>query len=69
MNLLAQYELAGHKKAVEILMAKKLLLRIPNAGKTFESKRIGTLTAAVIIGEIGDISRYQYPRQIMKIGT
>jgi len=32
-----------------------------------EIKGVGMLTAAVIIGEIGDLSRFQYPRQIMKL--
>jgi transposase len=67
MNLLIQYELiAAQKEHIEGLMSE-LLLRVPNAGKLLEIKGVGMITAAVIISEIGDIRRFQDPRQIVKM--
>jgi transposase len=67
MNLLLQYELiAAQRQQIEILMAE-LLLRVPHAAKLLEIKGIGMMTAAVIISEIGDIRRFQDPRQILKM--
>jgi transposase len=66
-NLLTQYELImGQKQAIEQLM-QELLLRVPSAGKLLEIKGVGMVTAAVIVSEIGDIRRFQDPRQILKM--
>lgn len=66
-NLLTQYELiTGQKQVIEQLM-QELLLRVPNAGKLLEIKGIGMVTAAVIVSEIGDIRRFDDPRQILKM--
>ena len=67
MNLLMQYDLiAEQKEQIEVLMSE-LLLRVPNAGNLLEIKGVGMITAAVIISEIGDIRRFQDPRQIVKM--
>lgn len=67
MNLLLQYELiATQRQQIEELMAE-LLLRVPRAGKLLEIKGVGMMTAAVIISEIGNIGRFQDPRQILKM--
>lgn len=66
-NLLLQYELiATQKRQIEQLMTE-LLLRVPNAGKLLAIKGVGMVTAAVIISEIGNIRRFQDPRQIVKM--
>jgi len=66
-NLLTQYELiTGQRQEIEQLM-QELLLRVPNAGKMLEIKGVGMVTAAVIVSEIGDIRRFQDPRQILKM--
>lgn len=46
---------------------QELLLRVPNTLKIHEIKDIGVLSAVVIISEIGDISRFKVPRQIIKL--
>jgi transposase len=46
---------------------QELLLRVPNASKILEIKGIGLISAVVIISEIGDISRFKDPRQIIKL--
>ena len=67
MNLLMQYELiVVQKEQIEGLMSE-LLLRVPNAGNLLEIKGVGMITAAVIVSEIGDIHRFQDPRQIVKM--
>ena len=45
----------------------ELLLRVPNAGNLLEIKGVGVITAVVIISEIGDVRRFQDPRQIIKM--
>lgn len=66
-NLLAQYDMiAAQRQGIEQLM-QELLLRVPNAGKLLEIRGIGMVTAAVIVSEIGDIRRFQDPRQILKM--
>lgn len=66
-NLLTQYEMVMQQKQdIEKLM-QELLIRVPNASKLVDIKGIGMVTAAVIASEIGDISRFQDPRQIQKM--
>jgi transposase len=66
-NLLQQYELIEEQQeCIECLM-QELLMRVPNASKILEIKGIGVLSAVVIISEIGDISRFKDPRQIIKL--
>jgi len=45
----------------------ELLLKVPHAGNLLAIKGIGIVTAAIIISEIGDIKRFQDPRQILKM--
>jgi len=66
-NLLVQYELiSGQLETIEQLMYE-LLLKVPHAGNLLAIKGIGIVTAAIIISEIGDIKRFQDPRQILKM--
>lgn len=66
-NLLTQYEIVlKQKQDIERLM-QELLIRVPNASKLVDIKGIGMVTAAVIVSEIGDISRFKDPRQIQKM--
>ena len=43
-----------------------VMLKVLYAGNIFAIKGIGMVTAAIIISEISDISRFKYPRQILK---
>lgn len=66
-NLLTQNEMINQQKRdIEGLM-QELLLRVPNAAKLVDIKGIEMVTAAVIVSEIGDIKRFQDPRQIQKM--
>ena len=65
--MMTQYELIeAQRQQIEMLMAE-LLLRVPHAGKLLEIKGVGMVTAAVIVSEIGNIRRFQDPRQILKM--
>jgi transposase len=66
-NLLREYALiAEQQQAIEQLL-QELLLRVPHAAKLTEIKGVGMVTAAVLVSEIGDIRRFQDPRQILKM--
>jgi transposase len=45
----------------------ELLMQVPNASKLLDIKGVGLSTAATFVGEVGDISRFQDPRQIQKL--
>jgi transposase len=66
-NLLTEYELYSEQyKELEQLMLD-LLKQVPNAEKLLEIKGVGLITAATFVGEVGDIGRFQDPRQIQKL--
>ena len=66
-NLLAEYDLYRKQyEALEQLMLE-LLLQVPNAEKLLKIKGVGLITAATFVGEVGDISRFNDPRQIQKL--
>ncbi len=66
-NLLAEYDLYCQQyEKVEQLM-QELLMQVPNAEKLLDIKGVGLITAATFVGEVGDISRFQDPRQIQKL--
>jgi len=66
-NLLNEYELYCQQyEQLEQLMLE-LLQQVPNAEKLLDIKGVGLITAATFIGEVGDIRRFQDPRQIQKL--
>ena len=66
-NLLTQYELIMTQKQEMEKLMQELLLKVPNASKIVGIKGIGMVSAATIVSEIGDIHRFQDPRQIQKM--
>jgi transposase len=66
-NLIQQYEIIMEQKVYVESLMQELLLRVPNASKILEIKGISVISAVVIISEIGDISRFKDPRQIIKL--
>jgi len=66
-NLLNEHDLYSHQyQQLEQLMME-LLQQVPNAEKLLDIKRVGLITAATFVGEVGDIRRFQDPRQIQKL--
>jgi transposase len=66
-NLLAMYEMAEEQQTSIERTMEELLLQVPNAGKLVAIKGVGPILAAVMVSEIGDISRFEDPRQIIKL--
>ena len=48
-------------------MRLELLIKVPSASKLVDIKGMGMVAAAVIVSEIGDISRFNDPKQIQKM--
>lgn len=64
--LLSEYDVYA-KQLEEIRIEMEILLKqIPGAKEVLKIKGMGIVTVAGIIAEIGDISRFQDPRQIQK---
>jgi transposase len=62
-NLLTQYEMMMRQKQdIEQLM-QELLIKVPSASKLVDIKGMGMVAAAVIVSEIGDISRFNDPTE------
>lgn len=66
-NLLAEYDLyrQQYEKLEQIM--QELLMQVPNADKLLDIKGVGLITAATFVGEVGNITRFQDPRQIQKL--
>ena len=65
-NLMIQYELIMMQlEEVENKM-QEYLLQVPNAAKLLAIKGLGLVSVAIVVSEIGDISRFDDPRQLIK---
>ena len=53
------------QRVVEIL--ETLCIQVPNAEKLLNIKGVGILTVASFFGEVGDIRRFDSPKQIQKL--
>jgi transposase len=64
---LAQYQM--YMQQVETLMsqAEKLLSQIPGVVSMLSIPSIGTVTLAGFLAEVGDLSKYQHPQQIVRL--
>jgi transposase len=66
-NLLSEYDLYSQQyQQLEQLMLE-LLQQVPHAEKLLDIKGVGLITAATFVGEVGDIERFQDPRQIHQL--
>jgi len=50
-----------------MVMIEELAYQIPGFPEMLKIKGIGLVTAAGFIGEVGDISRFEHPKQIQKL--
>ena len=66
-TLLTEYELYHQQYAELEQLMLALLQQVPNGEKLLAIKGVGLVTAATFVGEVGDISRFQDPRQIQKL--
>ena len=66
-NLLAEYDLYCQQYDKLEQLMQELLMQVPNADKLLDIKGVGLTTATTFVSEVGDISRFQDPRQIQKL--
>jgi transposase len=66
-NLLAEFDLYCLQYDKQEQLMQELLMQVPNADKLLDIKGVGLITAATFVGEVGNISRFQDPRQIQKL--
>jgi transposase len=60
------YEIQSVLEAIEAQL-EELVMAVPGAARLLEIKGIGIKTAAGFLAEIGDISRFDHPKQIIKL--
>jgi transposase len=65
--LLAQYELIQCKFGELDVKLDQLLARIPGVHQLLAIKGIGRDTVAGFLAEVGDISQYRHPKQVIKL--
>lgn len=65
--LIEEYELKKKQYDKWLEIIEKLLKEVPNLNLMLEIKGIGMVTAAGFIAEVGDISKYNSPKQIQKL--
>jgi hypothetical protein len=66
-QLLEEYELVASQLAKVMEAIEDLLAEIPEAGRIMEIKGVGVVIAAGLLAEIGDIKRFNSPKQIQKL--
>ena len=67
INLLENYELQMKQYERTMSMVEQLVKQIPGLDEMVKIKGVGLITAAGFIAEVGDISRFEHPRQIQKL--
>ena len=65
--LLEQYMTYMRQYETTIALLEELVLQIPGTSKMLEIKGIGLITVAGFIAEVGDINRFEHPKQIQKL--
>jgi transposase len=67
INMLENYELQIQQYERTMNMVEQLVKQIPGLDEMVKIKGVGLITAAGFIAEVGDISRFEHPRQIQKL--
>ncbi len=65
--LLADYRIKTEQYAQIMTEVEKLVEQIPNAEKLMKINGVGLATIAGFVAEVGDIGRFQSPKQIQKL--
>ena len=65
--LIEDYLIKKEQEARIIEILKTLCIQVPNSEKLLSIKGIGILTVASFFGEVGDIRRFESPKQIQKL--
>ncbi|MDA8441992.1 MAG: IS110 family transposase [Peptococcaceae bacterium] len=67
MFLLQNYEMYMQQYELTMALVEQLAMQIPGLEEMVKIKGVGLITAAGFIAEVGDISRFEHPRQIQKL--
>lgn len=67
MFLLENYELYMQQNERVMTLVDQLAKQIPGLEELVKIKGVGLITAAGFIAEVGDINRFEHPRQIQKL--
>ncbi len=67
LSLIEEYEFALMKLETTMTLIEELLFQIPNIAELLAIKGIGIVTVAGFIAEVGDIGRFEHPKQIQKL--
>jgi transposase len=65
--LLENYEMYLHQYEQIMNLVEELAKQIPGLAEMLKIKGVGLITAAGFAAEVGDISRFEHPRQIQKL--
>ena len=65
--LIEDYLIKKEQEARSIEILETLCIQVPNSEKLLSIKGIGILTVASFFGEVGDIRRFNSPKQIQKL--
>ena len=65
--LIEDYLIKKEQEARIIEILETLCIQVPNSEKLLSIKGIGILTVASFFGEVGDIRRFNSPKQIQKL--
>jgi transposase len=65
--LLEEYELLQRQYDKTMALVEEITKQIPGIREMQKIKGIGLITAAGFIAEVGDITRFEHPKQIQKL--
>ena len=65
--LLAEYEMKKQQLEEIMVLVEELIYQIPEIKEVLKIKGIGLVTAAGLMAEVGDLSRFDHPKQIQKL--
>lgn len=65
--LLEDYDRKKEQYGRVMVLIEELAMQIPGFDRLLEIKGIGLVTAAGFVAEVGDISRFEHPKQIQKL--
>ena len=67
LSLIEEYEFFLKKLEATMELIEELLFQVPNIKELLDIKGIGVVTVAGFVAEVGDIARFEHPKQIQKL--
>jgi len=66
--LLEEYGVLMRQYERTMVLVEELALQVPGMEEILKIKGVGLITAAGFIAEVGDITRFEHPKQVQKLG-